>query len=58
MIMNNAFNNKSEYVYIVLVNKGKNIFKFGKTNNIRKKITKLRNWKRYTSRYKIYNISE
>ena len=38
MIINNDKLQINKYVYIILVNKGKNIFKFGKTNDIRNRL--------------------
>ena len=41
MIINDALHNPNGYVYIILVNKGKNIFKFGRTKNMK---LRLRNY--------------
>lgn len=38
MIIKNGKLQINKYVYIILVNKGKNIFKFGKTNDIRNRL--------------------
>lgn len=38
MIIKNGKLEINKYVYIILVNKGKNIFKFGKTNDIRNRL--------------------
>lgn len=38
MIINNANQNPTKCVYIILVNKNKQIFKFGKTKNIRQRL--------------------
>ena len=38
MIINDALYNPNGYVYIILVNKGKNIFKFGRTKNMRARL--------------------
>lgn len=38
MIINDALYNPNGYVYIILANKGKNIFKFGRTKNMRARL--------------------
>ncbi len=38
MIIENALKYPNGYVYIILVNKGKNIFKFGKTKNVKNRL--------------------
>lgn len=38
MIIENALKYQNGYVYIVLVNKGKNIFKLGKTKNVKNRL--------------------
>jgi hypothetical protein len=38
MIINDALYNPNGYVYVILANKGKNIFKFGRTKNMKKRL--------------------